>query len=261
MKKSITKLSLSWIKWPLALPLYVLLTIIAACGDSTDEPPLPEPEPEIPAIEISVTSPAQITVERRQNSDVNLVFSGSGYDEIEWSCASSNPEVATVERKDDNALTIKGVSAGEATVTVDVKATDALASNQAKATAKIKVIVERGTVKILAIGNSFSQDAVEQYLYDLAKASGIDVIIGNMYIGGCDLDKHYSNLQSDAGAYEYRKVVNGEKKNHTGTRLSEALSDEAWDYVSLQQASGKSGIYESYAVLPQLISALSEIVP
>ena len=32
---------------------------------------------------------------------------------------------------------------------------------------------QRDTVRILAIGNSFSQDAVEQNLYELAKADGI----------------------------------------------------------------------------------------
>ena len=42
-------------------------------------------------------------------------------------------------------------------------------------------------IKILAIGNSFSQDAVEQYLYELADAEGMPVINGNMYIGGCSL--------------------------------------------------------------------------
>ena len=37
-----------------------------------------------------------------------------------------------------------------------------------------------GVIRILAIGNSFSQDAVEQYLYELFDAAGIKVIIGNM---------------------------------------------------------------------------------
>ena len=38
------------------------------------------------------------------------------------------------------------------------------------------------TVKILAIGNSFSADAVEQELYGLFEAVGQKVVIGNMYI-------------------------------------------------------------------------------
>ena len=40
-----------------------------------------------------------------------------------------------------------------------------------------------GVIKILAIGNSFSEDAAESYVDDLAKANNIDVIIGNICIG------------------------------------------------------------------------------
>lgn len=243
----------------LLLPLYILLAIATACSDSPDEPllkPEPEPEPEIPAVEITLSAPDNITVTRRQSSDITLTFDGSGYETVEWSCRSSNPDIATATRKDDTTITVTGIAAGEATVTVE-----ATAGDDATASTEINVTVERGTVKILAIGNSFSQDAVEQYLYDLAKASGIEVIIGNMYIGGCDLDKHYANLQSDAAAYEYRKVVSGEKTNHTGTRLSDALNDEPWDYISLQQASGKSGLYDTYTALPQLITSLTATAP
>ena len=35
------------------------------------------------------------------------------------------------------------------------------------------VYAQQKTVRILAIGNSFSQDAVEQYLHELAEAEGI----------------------------------------------------------------------------------------
>lgn len=43
------------------------------------------------------------------------------------------------------------------------------------------------TIKVLAIGNSFSEDAIEQNLYELGKAAGDEFIIGNLYIGGCPL--------------------------------------------------------------------------
>ena len=43
--------------------------------------------------------------------------------------------------------------------------------------------INAGTpVKILVIGNSFSEDAVEQNLHELAAAEGIETVIGNMYI-------------------------------------------------------------------------------
>jgi len=36
-------------------------------------------------------------------------------------------------------------------------------------------------IKILAIGNSFSEDAVESYVDDLANADNVQVVIGNMF--------------------------------------------------------------------------------
>lgn len=253
MKKTLLRL-----KPVLLLPLCVLLTLVAACAESTDDPqpkPEPEPEPEPPTVELSISSPSHVTVERRQSSDVILTFNGVGYETIDWSCRSSDPGIVEATRKDDSSITVTGIAAGEATVTVEATALNATASTE------FTVTVEQGTVKILAIGNSFSQDAVEQYLYDLAKASGIEVVIGNMYIGGCDLDKHYANLQNDSPAYEYRKVVAGDKKNRSGARLSDVLADEPWDYISLQQASGKSGKYDTYTALPRLISSITAKVP
>lgn len=238
------------------LILFLLIAVMTSCSETLDEPDLkPEDKPEEPATEITVTASGHVSLSRRQSSDITLTFGGSGYDSFQWTCASANPEIARASRKDDSTITITGIAAGETRVTVEATAGDA------KASTTINVSVEQGTVRILAIGNSFSQDAVEQYLYDLAKAAGIEVVIGNMYIGGCDLDKHYANLQSDAPAYEYRKVTAGEKKNRTGVHLSEALADEPWDYISLQQASGKSGKYDTYSSPPALIGGIESKAP
>ena len=59
-------------------------------------------------------------------------------------------------------------------------------------------------LRVLAIGNSFSQDAIEQNLYELAAATGDTLIIGNAYIPGCQIDLHLSNIRSDKAAYSYR---------------------------------------------------------
>lgn len=245
-------------KWHRTLLATLFIAVISACSESPEEllpEPKPEPEPEVPPTEVTVSAPERITVTRRQSCDVAVTFGGSGYETFQWSCSSSDPDIATASRKDDKTVSITGVAAGEATVTIEAVA------SEAKASAEITVTVERGTVKILAIGNSFSQDAVEQYLYDLAKATGIEVVIGNMYIGGCDLDKHWSNLQSDASAYEYRKIVAGTKDNRKSASIAEVLADEPWDYISLQQASGKSGKYGTFTALPQLIGSITSTVP
>ena len=110
-------------------------------------------------------------------------------------------------------------------------------------------------VKILAIGNSFSQDAVEQYLHEIAAADGNQVIIGNMYIGGCSLKKHLNNARENRPAYKYRKIgLDGKKVEIKDYTLEQALSDEEWDYVSFQQNSGNSGIVETWMEsLPELM--------
>lgn len=119
-----------------------------------------------------------------------------------------------------------------------------------------------GTIRILAIGNSFSQDAVEQYLYELFAADGKKVIIGNMYIGGCSLERHYNNSVSDKAEYAYRKIVDGVKTNTPGTKLIDAVLDEPWDYISLQQASGKSGEYDTYnPYMKSLVAYLHRYAP
>lgn len=62
------------------------------------------------------------------------------------------------------------------------------------------------TIKILAIGNSFSWDSVEQNLHQIADADGTTLIIGNMYIGGCSIEHHVNNLRNDLPEYRYMKI-------------------------------------------------------
>ena len=125
------------------------------------------------------------------------------------------------------------------------------------------VYAQQKTVRILAIGNSFSQDAVEQYLHELAEAEGISTIIGNMFIGGCSLERHVKNARDNAPAYAYRKIGTDGKKREKGKMSLEAvLADEDGDYVSLQQASPFSGMYETYeASLPELIEYVKARLP
>ena len=104
-------------------------------------------------------------------------------------------------------------------------------------------------IKVLAIGNSFSEDAVEHYLYELAAAQGDSLIIGNAYIGGCTIDRHYDNLLTGKADYEYRKVVGGVRSNTRKVDLKRIIRDEQWDVISLQQASPFSGLPASYANL------------
>lgn len=94
-------------------------------------------------------------------------------------------------------------------------------------------------MKILSIGNSFSQDstALLQLLTDKITAR-------NLYIGGCSLDMHAANIENDAAKYELQE--NGEKMQNALVGVKEALTSDKWDYITVQQVSGRSGVYESF---------------
>ncbi|MGN0004277.1 MAG: DUF4886 domain-containing protein [Sphingobacterium composti] len=120
----------------------------------------------------------------------------------------------------------------------------------------LSLSAQEKALKILAIGNSFSEDGIENYLYDLAKADGKQIIIGNMYIGGASVELHVKNSREDKAAYSYRKVgLDGKKVTTKDVSISQAIADENWDYISLQQASSFSGQYDVIMKeLPELIS-------
>ena len=122
---------------------------------------------------------------------------------------------------------------------------------------------EDGVIRILAIGNSFSADAVEQHLHKIASAGGYKLVIGNMRIGGCTLQKHLDNAMTNKPAYKYVKItLEGKWTITKDIPLCEALGDEQWDYVTFQQQSGRSGIYETWEdSLPDLVEYVRKRVP
>ena len=97
-------------------------------------------------------------------------------------------------------------------------------------------------MKVLAIGNSFSEDAT-RYLHQIAEADCESLTVVNLYIGGCSLKRHYYNIFNDVKDYGFQ--YNGEI---TGIKVSikEALQSNEWDVVTLQQVSGNSFNYETY---------------
>ena len=100
-------------------------------------------------------------------------------------------------------------------------------------------------MKVLAIGNSFSQDAT-RYLHGIAKSGGVDMKVVNLYIGGCPLSVHYANALENNRAYSME--FNGEP---TGFYVSikEALLSEmwsGWDVVTIQQVSSLSSDYATF---------------
>lgn len=102
------------------------------------------------------------------------------------------------------------------------------------------------TLRVLCIGNSFSEDAVEHYLVELAADRGLTLVVGNLYIGGCSLERHAANIRDNKHDYRYRRVYVGGFTTQERTSIAEALADNDWDVVTLQQASHFSGQWSTY---------------
>ncbi len=108
-------------------------------------------------------------------------------------------------------------------------------------------------IRILSIGNSFSQDAT-RYLHQIAENQGNRIECVNLFVGGCSLQTHWQNWQADAAAYRYEPNGKWEGEHIS---ISKALSQESWDYVTMQQVSELSPDFDTY--MPYL-SALAEQV-
>lgn len=112
-------------------------------------------------------------------------------------------------------------------------------------------------MKILAIGNSFSQDAT-RYLQDIAASAGEKLFVRNLYIGGCSLETHAKNIAENAPAYDYEENAQCIEK----ISIPDALVREDWDYVTVQQVSDLSGKLETYEpYLTEVIDAVKTALP
>lgn len=112
------------------------------------------------------------------------------------------------------------------------------------------ILPEGKSLKVLAIGNSFSVDAME-YLYDIAKSAGYtDIVLGNLYIGGCTLEQHVGTLAKSTPSYDFylNKGGNGQRQealylmvsamltgmlSHSSRRVGSAVSKPHMSRISL----------------------------
>lgn len=104
----------------------------------------------------------------------------------------------------------------------------------------------RKSIKILAIGNSFSVDGME-YLWDILSSAGYsEIILGNLAIASCTVEMHADNVKSNVPLYQYGKNTSGQWVWELDKPFTHGFFDEDWDVITLQQASGYSGIADTY---------------
>ena len=52
----------------------------------------------------------------------------------------------------------------------------------------------------------------------IVEIPGNEIVLGNMYIGGCTLETHYNNAMNDSASYIYRK--NDSRTSSAGTFIN-----------------------------------------
>ena len=101
-------------------------------------------------------------------------------------------------------------------------------------------------LRVLAIGNSYSQNSME-YLYKIFAAEGYDnVILGYLYHASCSLAMHVEYLTNNSPEYTYYKNTENSWVPTKNATLLDGLTDEPWDIITMQQASGYSYLASSY---------------
>ena len=133
---------------------------------------------------------------------------------------------------------------------------------------RVSALESKKTLKILCIGNSFTQDsmayvpAVIQLL-----APDVEVKIGIAYIGGSPLPQHLANLKNANVTYDgityspqnytFYETKPGNAGWYSGTTKSidQCLSNKAWDIITFQQ----SGTYADKAYLNNYVPYIAEI--
>ena len=113
-------------------------------------------------------------------------------------------------------------------------------------------------MKILMVGNSFSQDTMA-LLPAAAASAGVEVLGCNLFIGGCPLSRHVDLLKTGDAAYIFE--IYGADLSQRGTHktnLADALARHEWDIITFQQASPTSGQAESYDLVDELYAFVKE---
>ena len=175
-------------------------------------------------------------------------------------CNSSKQDETTKEDVTTETTTQKETEQTTTVETTTDETTEETTEQTTEETTTDKTEPEKKSIKIFAIGNSFSEDSVE-HLYGILKDLGYEeIVIGNMYTGGCSLAQHAKNIEHrEKGFYTtYYENTNGKwVSNPVQPTLVNTINRHDWDYISIQQVSGDSGRPETFE--PYLTTVLNYI--
>ena len=124
-------------------------------------------------------------------------------------------------------------------------------------------VEQANRLKVLMIGNSFADDTIN-YAYEVAKAVGIpeeNILVADIYIGGCVLNTHWENAQSNAAVYRFGLEREGwfDGSSYVNWTMEQAIKYADWDFITFQQGSADSGDPNSFYHLQRLMDYVYDI--
>ena len=125
---------------------------------------------------------------------------------------------------------------------------------------------EPGLTKVLMIGNSFSISCL-QHLPKVAESCGVGLDLASLYIGGCSMERHWSNIEKADGdpsyrPYRYDRYKRGSLVEKGVRNIQETLASVPWDIVTIQQASHESIKTETFSPFgDKLVATIRKYAP
>lgn len=118
------------------------------------------------------------------------------------------------------------------------------------------------SLKILAIGNSFTINATTYIPWLINKYNSDSACIARLTRSGCSLDMHWKSHENDSPDYDFYYSDKGGWTLSDVKTIDEALTMLDWDIIVIQQVSGWSGLYYTYQpALDNLVCLFHEACP
>lgn len=241
-------------KFRAVLLALMLALMLSACGQDT--PTTTGTTPTTPTTPTRPVTDPSLTVEAIRLTGVKTSFAfGEAFstEGLEVIATMSNQTEKTLANADYTVecADFDGMKPGTYQAVVRVNGTDISANYEL-------AVRPADRLKVLMIGNSYADDAIN-YAYEIARSAGIpaeNILIADIYIGGCSLDTHWQNAQSGAAVYRFGLEKEGwfDGNSYQNWTMERAIKYADWDFITLQQNSGNSGKESAYANLQNLMN-------
>ena len=118
------------------------------------------------------------------------------------------------------------------------------------------------TLKVLAIGNSYSVNALLRFPQICKQAGVKEIVVATMFIPDCSLDKHWTNIQNNSSTYQlYRSDIGGKWDIIDNYSIDKIIHEEDWDVVTLQNSSGNTGQADAFGNLDNMVNYVKQECP